>query len=421
MDRKKRLYSVLAGLLAIILMNGILLIPIDAQAQTASIQKGDLTADLDSAALEAAGYQIIDDRDPGICYAWPYTLEPAQQENAAGYGGTQTANLGQVSASLTYHFHGSFLAVAFAETYYAAKIIITVDGTEVGTAVPHNPDGTKDDAAQAGKIVFVKEDLSEGPHTMVITHEAAHTTGEDNIKGDGIAYYDNNAMFDCLIVKTYLPEKLQTGDYIASVSDAFFTEKGYRVVDDRDEAIVYTWPYTLENAREHNQSAYGGTQTVNMGQVSASITYEFSGTYLAVVFAETYYAAKIIITIDGTEAGTAVPHNPAGTRNDAAQFGRVVFVKDDLSDGPHTVVITHEAAHTTGEDNIKGDGIAYYDNNAMFDCFIVKTETAVPTEPAPETNAKTSEPAFSAVLLCLFFAAAIPLCRKSGIRRTVNL
>ncbi len=347
---------------------------VGAAAEPDTIRLGDKTADWNMTALTAAGYEFVDDRDTGIRYSWPYNIEGARQENGSAYGGTQTSNLGQVSASISYHFAGTYLAVAFAETYYAAKIIITIDGEIAGTVIPHNPEGTGDNALES-RVVFVKDDLANTAHTVVITHEAAHTTGEDNRKPDGNAYYDNNAMFDCFVVKKYIPETLQPGDYTNTIADEFFTEGGYLRIDDRDTGIRYSWPYDLDIARQENAGAYGGTQTSNLGQVTGTISYDFKGTYLAVAFAETYYAAKIIITIDGEVVGTATPHNPAGTGDDALD-SRIVFVKDDLPDTEHTVVITHEAAHTTGEDNRKPDGNAYYDNNAMFDCFILKKAEA---------------------------------------------
>ena len=72
--------------------------------------------------------------------------------------------------------------------------------------------------------------------------------------------------------------------------------------------------------------------------------------------------------------------------------------KDDLSDGIHKVVVSHKAGHLSGDDNIKGDGNAYYDNDAMFDCLIIKlvSDPEPTTEPTEESSSETSEEATQA-------------------------
>ena len=83
----------------------------------------------------------------------------------------------------------------------------------------------------------------------------------------------------------------------------------------------------------------------SMGQVSETITYAFSGTYLAVVFAETYWAAEVVVTIDDTEYGSFTPHN-ASVEKETPGDSKVIFVKDDLAEGDHVVTITHKTAYT---------------------------------------------------------------------------
>lgn len=47
------------------------------------------------------------------------------------------------------------------------------------------------------------------------------------------------------------------------------------------------------------------------------------------------------------------------------------------------LTIYHETAFTTGEDNIREDGNAYYDNYALFDCLIVQKEPTEDSTPGP--------------------------------------
>lgn len=101
---------------------------------------------------------------------------------------------------------------------------------------------------------------------------------------------------------------IQVGTSVLSIDEAALNAAGYKFVDDTDPDILYGWPYNLYT-RAASESAYGGNVIFSMGQVSATITYAFSGTYLAVVFAETYWAAEVVVTIDDTEYGSFTPHN----------------------------------------------------------------------------------------------------------------
>ena len=125
-----------------------------ALAAPLSLTVGMSVSAVNEADLNAAGYQFIDDTDPDIVYGWPYSLENRQASEQAYGGGTLSA-FGQVSASFTYEFTGTFLAVAFAENYWASEIIITIDGAECGSATPHNPNAPKE-APGDSKIIFIK-------------------------------------------------------------------------------------------------------------------------------------------------------------------------------------------------------------------------------------------------------------------------
>ncbi len=355
-----------------------------------SLKAGDKVASIRESDLHDAGYQVIDDRDARILYTWPYTLTEYDMTSDTAYQNTLTFQAGQVSAVIRLEFTGTYIAVAFAETYYAAEVIITIDGEERGRATPHNPSAPKEGAGDS-KIVFIQDDLEPGSHVIQISHQAAHTTGEDNVKGDGNAYYDNDAMFDCFFVRDQNRtdwESVTEGSLMSLYTEDLLSQWGLKAIDNTDEDILYAWPYDLESAVLDNSTAYGGTLQTNCGQVSGSFCYDFEGTFLAAAFAETYYACTIYIDIDGELVGEVTPHvNIPSGNPDTAYQSKVFFVKDDLEPGSHTVTITHEAAYTTGEDNIKADGVAYYDNNAMFDCFLVQSnpEQVTPKPPVSAT------------------------------------
>ncbi len=383
----KKIWMIL--LAAVLLMGAAVPASSAEDGSTAAPKAGDRVASLDEGALEKAGYRFVDDRDSQIIYTWPYTLKEYYQTSESAYQSTLTFQAGQVSATILYQFTGTYIAVAFAETYYAAEVIISIDGEVKGSATPHHAEAPKEGAGDS-KIIFVQDDLAPGQHVIQISHRTAHTTGEDNIKGDGNAYYDNDAMFDCFIVRAEqigAPEKVTQGDAVSLYTDDILAELGLKVIDNTDEEILYTWPYDIESALVPANTAYGGSLQSNCGQVSGTISYEFEGTYFAAAFAETYYACTIFIDIDGEIVGEITPHVNIKSQNpDAPYQSKILFVKDDLTPGDHFVTITHEAAYTTGEDNIKEDGNAYYDNNAMFDCFLVQAEPTPPTA-KPEATA----------------------------------
>lgn len=367
--------------------------------------------------LNAAGYQFIDDTDPDIVYGWPYSLENRQASEQAYGGGTLSA-FGQVSASFTYEFTGTFLAVAFAENYWASEIIITIDGAECGSATPHNPNAPKE-APGDSKIIFIKDDLPEGKHLLTVSHKTAYTSGDENIKADGNAYYDNDAFFDCLIVENQnrvIPDEVTVNTKMNYYSDEMLADWGLKAIRNDDPAIQYAWPYDL-GIRVSCPGAYSENAISNVGQVSASFSYDFEGTYLAAAFGEVYYACTIIITIDGEKVGEITPHTAVKTEDGSVPSqSKVVFVKDDLAEGKHTVTITHEVAYTTGEDNIREDGNAYYDNYALFDCFIVEADsnqTEPEITPAPENTPGsgdnipvTGDKTSFAAAFCIIAAAA---------------
>ncbi|PWM21656.1 MAG: hypothetical protein DBX53_05780 [Clostridiales bacterium] len=394
------------------------------------IQVGTSVLSIDEAALNAAGYKFVDDTDPDILYGWPYNLYTRAASESA-YGGNVIFSMGQVSATITYAFSGTYLAVVFAETYWAAEVVVTIDDTEYGSFTPHNASVEKETPGDS-KVIFVKDDLAEGDHVVTITHKTAYTSGEDNVKADGTAYYDNDAFFDCFIVKGTQAEeqpidKVTEGSRMSDYTEDILNNLNLTVIDDTNEEIQYQWPYDM-GSRITCPSAYGGSVISNVGQVSASFSYDFEGTYLAAAFGEVYYACTIIITIDGEKVGEITPHTAVKTADGSVPSqSKVVFVKDDLAEGKHTVTITHEVAYTSGEDNIREDGNAYYDNYALFDCFIVEadsnqTEPEITPAPGstpdsgdniPVTGDKTSFAAAFCIIAAAAAAIFVVIKRKS--------
>lgn len=366
----------------------------DAAATKPDIQVGTSVLSIDEAALNAAGYKFVDDTDPDILYGWPYDLYNRAASESA-YGGNVIFSMGQVSATITYAFSGTYLAVVFAETYWAAEVVVTIDDTEYGSFTPHNASVEKETPGDS-KVIFVKDDLAEGDHVVTITHKTAYTSGEDNVKADGTAYYDNDAFFDCFIVKGTQEEeqpidKVTEGSRMSDYTEDILNNLNLTVIDDTNEEIQYQWPYDM-GIRNTCPSAYGGSVISNVGQVSATFSYDFEGTYLAVAFAETYYAATIMIDVDGEILAEVTPHNTLKSGDGSLPVrSTVIFATDQLSPGWHTVTIYHETAFTTGEDNVREDGNAYYDNYALFDCLIVQKEPTEDSTPAP-TDVQTAEP-----------------------------
>ena len=174
----------------------------------------------------------------------------------------------------------------------------------------------------------------------------------------------------------------------------------------------------------------------NLGQVGAEIAIDFEGSYLAVVFAECYYAAKVILDVDGEIIGDFTPHTDMIKISDVPYQSKVLFIKDDLKAGDHTLTIFLEAAFTTGDDNVKADGNAYYDNDAFFDCIYVQKspdkavetpepkkttapdkteEVKVTEENNPNTNNKSNTPIFvllGIVVGLIIIALAVIILRR---------
>ncbi|MCQ2429583.1 MAG: glycoside hydrolase family 127 protein [Clostridia bacterium] len=384
------LLPLLCACLILPLMQGLVL-PV--RAETAAPAVGDKWSDIDTDALAAAGYTVVDDRDAGIDYTWPYTLDAARRDSSEAIGGTLMWQIGQVSATVRYEFSGSFLAVLYAENYYAAEVYVNIDGQTYQAETPFNRSAPQADfGVGVSRVVFARE-LPDGDHVVTITHKAGHLSGEDNVKPDGNAYYDNDALFNAFIVRgnqeTPAPERVEVGSKTALYTDDMLAGWNLRVIDNTDPDVIYTWPYDLDIGKINNHSsAYGHSLAFNVGQVSATITTIFEGTYLALAFADTYYACKVIVDIDGRVVGEFTPHSTLRPEtSDVAYQSRIRFVKDDLLPGYHIVTIQHETAYESGEPNTKPDGNSYYDNNAYFDCFIVQ---AVPDQPV--TEAPTEAP-----------------------------
>ena len=178
----------LLSLIAMLLF-GCLYIP--AVAERSPVFVGELATDLDVSSLRASGYEVVDDRDSGITYSWPYHLDAAKGASESGVEGKLTSQWGQVGASFTYEFSGCFLALLFAEHHFAADIIISVDGKEIGRTAPYKEDAPVEDLAGGqSRVVFVTDTLSDGDHKLTVTHATAHNSGEDNLKPDGNTYYD---------------------------------------------------------------------------------------------------------------------------------------------------------------------------------------------------------------------------------------
>ena len=91
--------------------------------------------------------------------------------------------------------------MVFCETYHAAKILIYIDDVLVAEHTPFANDKNLAVIPGESKIIYVNDSLENTNHTLLIRHEVAHTSGEDNVKPDGNAYYDNDAYFDFIIVR----------------------------------------------------------------------------------------------------------------------------------------------------------------------------------------------------------------------------
>lgn len=385
----------LLSLIAMFLF-GCLYIP--AVAERSPVFVGELATDLDVSSLRASGYEVVDDRDSGITYSWPYHLDAAKVASESAVEGTLTSQWGQVGASFTYEFSGCFLALLFAEHHFAADIIISVDGKEIGRTAPYKEDAPVEDLAGGqSRVVFVTDTLSDGDHKLTVTHATAHNSGEDNLKPDGNTYYDNVALFDALIVKgkqSEVPVALEVGKRTSLYTDEVLTGLNLVAMDDTSTEFVYTWPYDLEAASiQGGGGAYGGTLHFNIGQVGARVTCVFRGSTLAIAFAKTYFACKVTVDVDGEIVGTFTPH--ADVRPETADVpyqSEICFVRTDLQPGLHILTLTHDTAYESGEDNLKPDGQKYYDNNAYFDCIFVQKEPDMPvleTETTSETVLET--------------------------------
>lgn len=394
---KRIIYFVLIAISVSILLN------INAE-EGITIPAGSKLSEINTSHLESSGYKIVDNSSGDFSYAWPYNLGWTAASEIA-YGGNALHNAGQVSGQITYDFSGTYIAVAFCETYYAAKILIYIDDVLSGEYTPHINDKAMAEKAGESRIIYVNAELSEGEHTLEVKHEAAHTSGEDNVKGDGKAYYDNDAYFDYVIVKNETeaePVKIELGAKINRYTDDVLDKLGYKAIYSSNEDIVYTWPYDLESAKVNSKNR---ALRFNLGQVGAELSCDFEGSFLAVVLAECYYAAKVILDVDGEVIGEVTPHTKKVKVSDIPYQSKILIIKEDLGGGSHTLTITLEAAHTTGEDNIKGDGKAYYDNDAFFDCIIVQKnpdekevtptpeQTATPVPEVTATPVKTENPA----------------------------
>lgn len=358
-------------------------------------QVGDLATDIDVKAMEDAGYIVVDDRDAAITYTWPYTLDPVRITSDTALGGTLMSQFGQVSATISYTFSGSYLAILFAEHHYAADIIVTIDQVPYTTHNPHNADAPAGDLeGGVSRVVFVKDDLPEGEHQVRITHKPAYNSGDENLKQDGQKYYDNVALFDAFIIKEAVQEevdKLEIGKKTVLYDEALLDSLNLKIIDDTDTGILYTWPYDLAIGQISGLGgAMGKTAHFNVGQVGASITVLFEGSVLGIAFCETYYACKVIVDVDGEILGEFTPHSTLRPDTSDVPYGsKIFFVKTDLKPGYHILTLTHETAYESGEPNTKPDGHSYYDNNAYFDCIFVQKipdvpETEPPTEPVTD-------------------------------------
>lgn len=401
------------------------------------ISVGTKTSDLAISGMEDKGYEIIGHLEGEFSYGWPYNLGWVAEAQSS-YSENVLHNAGQVSGKISYEFSGTYLAVAFCETYYAAKIIIRVDGKELGTYTPHINDTSYEVKPAESKIIFVTDELNEGSHILEISHDVAHTSGSDNIKEDGNAYYDNDAYFDYIItrkgtIEENIPSAIELGRRAKDYTDSVLDSIGYKAIYANNEDIVYTWPYDLDPAKV---SMNNRNYLFNLGQVGAEIAIDFEGSYLAVVFAECYYAAKVILDVDGEIIGDFTPHTDMIKISDVPYQSKVLFIKDDLKAGDHTLTIFLEAAFTTGDDNVKADGNAYYDNDAFFDCIYVQKspdkavetpepkkttapdkteEVKVTEENNPNTNNKSNTPIFvllGIVVGLIIIALAVIILRR---------
>ncbi len=372
------------------------LVPFNTSAQdNPPVTTGTKATEIDENLIKSKGCKIVDNESRDISYTWAYNLN-WKVENDKAYGGNVLHNAGQVGSTISYDFAGNYIAVAFCETYHAAKILIYIDDVLVAEHTPFANDKNLAVIPGESKIIYVNDSLENTNHTLLIKHEKAYVSGEENVKEDGNAYYDNDAYFDFIIVrdtetevKEEEPEEIVLGASIKGYTDEVLGKLGYKAIYSNNEDIIYTWPFDLPHA---NHLANNREYRFNLGQVSATLTCDFEGTYLAVVFGECYYAAKVVVDVDGEIIGEFTPHTDKIKVSDTVYQSKIFLIKDDLKPGNHTVTISLETAYTTGEDNVKPDGKAYYDNDSFFDCFIVqKNPTPKEETPTPVTT-KTPQP-----------------------------
>ncbi len=168
---------------------------------------------------------------------------------------------------------------------------------------------------------------------------------------------------------------ISVGTRTLDIDNKIIRDNGLMFIDDGHDAIQYGWPYEINGVRSHGAStkARGGQYISNLGQVSATISYQFEGNYIAVAFMENYYAAEIIVSIDGVEMGSYTPFSDVykDINKDAPSHSVIVYVTDELSSGTHTITVRLATAYTSGDRNLR-DGYAFYDNYAFFDGFIVR-------------------------------------------------
>lgn len=315
---------------------------------------GDMVTALDQQKLADMGMTFVDDRDGSIAFGWQY--DACLMERDWAYNGTTKNNGWALDPAIEYTFTGGYIAVVMGAGPRAAKVCVTIDGENAGSVIPYN-------GSDQCAVVFAADNLGPGEHTIKLTLEAGMNTD------------DIYAEFDAFIVgkPTESTERPQVGDSAADLDVDALEENRMIVVDDRDGSIKYTWRYNHETTQMTPEGAFNRTAKNNGWGTDSVITYTFTGSYIAVVMAEGPSAAKVLFTIDGEDAGSVTPYS-------AVDRYAVVFVKDDLDFGEHTISISLE----------KG-----VDNYAAFDAFIIGGDPSYEGDAPVFNDAITADPTIS--------------------------
>ncbi|KAJ6602829.1 hypothetical protein DFH09DRAFT_1019948 [Mycena vulgaris] len=253
----------------------------------------------------ATNVAIVDDRDSLIQYAGTWTNGGAPIEF---HGSTKWSSSEGSTASFT--FVGTSVTVyASVEAHHAdtATMSFTVDNSPAGsyTSPSNLGDGLYHEA------LWTSPTMSEGTHTLVITQTVAQSGGR--------IYLD---------YLTYETTSVSVGSYF---------------VDDRDPSITYT-PEWRKFDQTQNDFQHTSQESTSAGD---SFSIKFEGKSIAFYGGLTSSDVGVIASIvldGGTPVLYTTPSDPP------AWVNNLIFNSGEISDGPHTLVVTATTDHTLWAD-----------------------------------------------------------------------